>query len=58
MIKKNLRTIKPEYRIVGSDYNNKNITGMNIRGIKLYYHDREHSWSYSDLRRKICNTII
>tara|TARA_Y100000593_G_C4318040_1_gene342032 strand:- start:1946 stop:2650 length:705 start_codon:yes stop_codon:yes gene_type:complete len=53
-----LRAIKPEYRIVGSDYNNKNITGMNIRGIKLYYHDREHNWSYSDLRRKICNTII
>ena len=53
-----LQRIKPQYRIVGTDYRSKNITGKDIDGIELYYHEREHKWSYSDLRKRICNTII
>ena len=49
-----LLEIKPNYRIIGSDYLEKDFTGKNIKGINVYYHERKHDWSYSKLRRKLC----
>tara|TARA_Y100000034_G_scaffold134462_1_gene202972 strand:+ start:448 stop:1146 length:699 start_codon:yes stop_codon:yes gene_type:complete len=49
-----LLSLKPNYRILGSDYLSKKITGKNVDGVEIYYHQRDHEWSYSTLRRKIC----
>jgi len=49
-----LNDLKPDYRILGTDYLNKKITGKDIEGVKIHYHTRDHDWSYTDLRRKIC----
>ncbi len=47
-----LKEIKPDIRILGSDYLNKNFTGNDL-DIKIYYHDRNHNYSTSNLRKKI-----
>ncbi len=47
-----LKKIKPDIRILGSDYLNKNFTGNDL-DIKIYYHDRNHNYSTSNLRKKI-----
>ena len=49
-----IRKMKPDYRILGSDYIGKKITGKDIDGVEIHYHERDHDWSYSSLRRKIC----
>ena len=49
-----LLKVKPDIRILGSDYKNKKFTGDNLN-IKIYYHDRNHGYSSSELRRKISN---
>ena len=49
-----MREIKPDVRIVGSDYDNPNktITG---RGFckTIHYHERNHDYSYTSLREKL-----
>ena len=40
-----------DVRIIGSDYLNKDFTGKNLK--KTYYHDRNHEYSLSDLKRRI-----
>jgi glycerol-3-phosphate cytidylyltransferase len=57
-LEKLLVDTKPDYRIVGTDYLEKEFTGKHTEGVKIYYHSREHDWSYSALRRKLCNMII
>jgi len=47
-----IKEIKPNYRILGSDYIDKKITG-NHSDVKIYYHNRNHNWSYSSFRRKL-----
>ena len=49
-----LNDLRPDYRILGTDYLSKKITGENIDGIRIHYHTRDHNWSYSNLRKKIC----
>lgn len=39
--------VKPDVRIVGSDYMGRNITGRGLT--KLYYHMREHNWSVTKM---------
>lgn len=40
-------------RILGSDYiNNTGVVGYNV-GIPIHYHDRNHSWSSSNLRHRV-----
>jgi cytidyltransferase-like protein len=48
-----LHNIKPQYRILGSDYTNKKITGEMIESVITHYHTRDHDWSYSKLRSKL-----
>jgi glycerol-3-phosphate cytidylyltransferase len=49
-----LLDLKPNYRILGTDYLDKDYTGKGIKDIEIYFHERKHNWSYSNLRRKIC----
>ena len=51
---KKLLDIKPDVRILGSDYNipDKKFTGDDL-DIKIYYHDRNHNYSTTNLRGKI-----
>ena len=47
-----LLQIKPDVRILGSDYIGKPFTGDDL-GTKIYYHDRTHNYSSTNLRKKI-----
>ena len=44
--------IKPDIRILGSDYRDKSFTGNDLQ-INIYYHERKHSYSTSNIRKKI-----
>ena len=44
-------------RVLGEEYRSKTFTGRAIclkRGIELYYNKREHRFSTSDLRKRVC----
>ena len=47
-----LKLVKPDVRILGSDYKDKSFTGDDLN-IQIYYHERDHDYSSSDLRKKI-----
>ena len=47
-----LKRINPDVRILGSDYMNKNFTGKDLN-IPVYFHERNHDFSSSSLRKKI-----
>ena len=49
-----LKLIKPDVRILGSDYKDESFTGDELN-IPIYYHERDHDYSSSDLRKKIIN---
>ena len=50
-----LDSLSPNIRILGSDYINKEFTGKN-KNIEIYYHDRFiHTYSTSNLRKRIYN---
>lgn len=44
--------IQPDIRILGTDYQGKNYTGSEL-DIQIHWHDRNHNWSTSNLRRRI-----
>ena len=46
-----------DVRILGEEYREKDFTGKDIcrsRGIDLYFDKRDHRFSTSDLRRRVC----
>ena len=47
-----LQKINPDIRILGTDYKDKNFTGDDLN-IRIYYHNREHNYSSTNLRNKI-----
>jgi len=49
---KKLLDINPDVRILGSDYIGKSFTGDDL-DIKIYYHDRNHNYSSTNLRQSI-----
>ena len=51
---KKLLEIKPDIRILGSDYDipDKRFTGDDLN-IPIYYHKRNHNYSSSNLRKKL-----
>jgi len=49
-----LKEISPDVRILGSDYKEKDFTGSDL-SIEIHWHNRDHSWSTSNLRRRIAN---
>ena len=54
---KKLLDIKPDVRILGSDYIGKSFTGDDL-DIKIYYHERNHNYSTTNLREKIENRLV
>ena len=48
-----LLDLNPDIRILGSDYKGKSFTGDDL-DITIYYHDRNHNYSSTNLRKKIC----
>lgn len=44
--------IKPNIRILGTDYKNKKFTGDDLK-IPIYYHNRNHSFSSSELKKRL-----
>ena len=59
---KKLLYIKPDVRILGSDYIGKSFTGDDL-DIEIYYHERKHNYSSTNLRQNIgqyysCNDDI
>lgn len=51
-LEKILSDIKPDIRILGSDAKNKPITGSQYCKT-IYFHNRNHNWSSSQLRKRI-----
>ena len=49
---KKLLEINPNIRILGSDYIGKSFTGDDL-DISIYYHERKHNYSSTNLRGKI-----
>ena len=47
-----LRMLRPDVRILGSDYEGKYFTGTELN-IPIYYHKRNHNYSSSNLRQEI-----
>ena len=43
----------PDVRLLGTDYIDKYFTGVDIEGIDIYFHKRDHDYSTSSLREKI-----
>ena len=54
---KKLLFINPDVRILGSDYIGKSFTGEDL-DIKIYYHDRNHNYSTTNLMKKIVSEYI
>ena len=51
-----LTTLPIDIRILGEEYREKEFTGRDIcvkRGIELYFNSRDHSFSSTDLRRRV-----
>lgn len=52
-----LLTYPINVRILGSEYLHQDFTGKEIcqkRGISLYFNSRDHNFSSSDLRKRVC----
>ena len=54
---KKLLDINPDVRILGSDYKDKSFTGDDL-DIEIYYHERNHNYSTTNLREKIVSEHI
>ena len=54
---KKLLFINPDIRILGSDYIGKSFTGDDL-DIEIYYHERNHNYSTTNLRNKIVSEHI
>tara|TARA_Y100000996_G_scaffold401101_1_gene371719 strand:+ start:367 stop:780 length:414 start_codon:yes stop_codon:yes gene_type:complete len=52
-----LSRLKPDIRILGSDYKGKSFTGDDL-DIKIYYHKRDHNYSSTKLKKQIKKTTI
>lgn len=49
-----------DVRILGEEYRDMDFTGKDIckkRGIQLYFNERSHRFSSSDLRRRVCEKL-
>jgi glycerol-3-phosphate cytidylyltransferase len=49
-----LKIIMPDVRFVGEEYKGKQFTGSDIEGNKIVYNKRQHSFSSSSLRKRVC----
>ena len=49
-----IKLVKPDIRILGSDYEGKPFTGDDLN-IPIYYHERKHNYSTTNLRKLVSN---
>ena len=47
-----LKDVKPDVRILGSDWKGKAFTGNEL-DIKIHWHNRDHDYSTSNLRKRV-----
>ena len=47
-----LKLVKPNVRILGSDYKDESFTGDDLN-IPIYYHERNHNYSSTNIRKKL-----
>ena len=47
-----LQIVKPDIRIIGEEYKDKDFTGKELN-IPLYYNSRKHNYSSSSLRKRL-----
>lgn len=47
-----LKELNPDVRIIGTDWKGKKYTGHELP-ITMYWHNRNHSWSTSNLRKRV-----
>lgn len=49
-----LNELKPDVRILGSDWKGKSFTGNELN-IEIHWHNRDHDYSSSNLRKRVYN---
>jgi len=47
--------LRPHIRVLGTDWKDKEYTGHNLGFSKIHWHTRNHNWSTTDLRKRICD---
>jgi glycerol-3-phosphate cytidylyltransferase len=53
-----LKKVKPDVRILGSDYEGRDdFTGSELN-IQIYYHKRNHEWSTTRFKNEITNQVL
>ena len=52
-----LHSFKLDVRIIGEEYRNRDFTGKEITK-EIYYHERKHEYSASDLKRRIAKQVL
>jgi glycerol-3-phosphate cytidylyltransferase len=53
-----LLLLQPDIRFVGEEYKGKNFTGSDLQKIEIFFNCRKHSFSSSDLKKRIKETDI
>ncbi len=48
-----LKSYKIDVRILGEEYETKDFTGKNVPGIQIVYNKRQHTFSTTELRKRI-----
>ena len=52
-----LERVKPDVRILGSDYIGREFTGDHLN-IPIHYHERNHQWSTTKFKKEIAKSLI
>ena len=48
--------LRPDVRILGSDYKDRSFTGDDL-GIPIHYHERDHDWSTTKFKKLIAESL-
>ena len=51
-----IETKKPDIRIIGTDYVDRDFTGKFLTP-EIYYHERDHDWSTTRFKREIARSL-
>ena len=53
-----LKKVKPDVRVLGSDYEGRDdFTGSEL-GVQIYYHKRNHEWSTTRFKNEITEQVL
>ncbi len=47
-----------DIRVVGDEYKDKDFTGKNLSHIQIYYNSRKHSFSTTELRKRVIDRFL